>query len=643
MTWGKILIMITATSVLLTAAVGANAAKLELLGQPCYAKNVLATALVKDRATDKEWFVLSDMNEATHGELLFVDFENNTGKAYKAPAGSGAWALKEVAGDRLIVGTFYDGVFMVFDLNKMEFTKVVDFPGESYIWNLAVGSDGRVYGGTYSGGKLGALDLNDYSVEDFGNPAPPNLYLRYVWELPDGRILCHFYSQKPMGMIFDPKTKKFEPSPAALPGSTFGATFDGYFVSGRQVFDGKTLEEVKPIPFPTPPADKGIWSFAPMTNAKTAYMSQGSALYSYTAGDKDLKLVSDLRGGIREVSSKGWALGLRGQDYFVIKPGDTEVELKRIPVESSPRKTMFLRVAPDGRLWGGPHFGQTLWWMDPVTKKYENTSTICNAGGEVYDVAFSDDKVYAVSYARGDVVEYDPNQPWDQINNVNPRVIASLGASGYIRPEGGTNLGPDGKIYTGWLAGYGVYGGALSITDPKTGDNKIIENPLGEQAIIGAFPGDDGLVYISTGLVGNGLPKKSGENPRFGIFDTATDQVIFKEEFEGKSNIWVLAYDAKSKRVLITVDGKMTLFDANKRRFMTLVDAPVRNGRSVAQTADGVVYYPHKDTVVKLDMRTGRTSVVAQAADNIDNVACSADGKFYISSGVDVFSLVMDN
>ena len=180
MTWGKYIVMIAATTILLIAAVGANAAKLELLGQPCYAKNVLATALVKDRATDKEWFVLSDMNEATHGELLFIDFENNTGKAYKAPAGSGAWALKEVAGDRLIVGTFYDGVFMVFDLNKMEFTKVADFPGQSYIWNLAVGSDGRVYGGTYSGGKLGALDLNDYSVEDFGNPAPPNLYLRYV-------------------------------------------------------------------------------------------------------------------------------------------------------------------------------------------------------------------------------------------------------------------------------------------------------------------------------------------------------------------------------------------------------------------------------------------------------------------------------
>lgn len=643
MIWGKSIAMIVTTTILVTAAVGANAAKFELLGQPCYAKNVLATALVKDRVTGKELFVLSDMNEATHGELLFIDFENNTGRAYRAPAGSGAWALTEVSGDRLIVGTFYDGVFMVFDLDKMEFTKVVDFPRESYIWNLAVGSDGRVYGGTYSGGKLGALDLNNYTVEDFGNPAPPNIYLRYVWALPDGRILCHFNTEKPTGMIFDPKTKKFEPSPVSLSGSAFGTTFDGYFVSGRQVFDGKTLEEIKPIPFPTPPADKGAWSFAAMTNDKTAYMSQGSTLYSYTAGDDDLKLVCNLRGGIRQVTSKGWALGLRGQDYFVIKPGDTEVELKRIPVESSPRKTMFLRVAPDGKLWGGPHFGQTLWWMDPVTKKYENTSNICDAGGEAYDVAFTDGKVYAVSYVRGDVVEYDPNQPWDQINHVNPRVIASLSPSGYIRPEGGTNLGPDGKLYTGWLAGYGVYGGAVSITDPKTGDTRLIENPLGEQAVIGAFPGDDGLVYVSTGLVGNGLPKKAGENPRFGVLDSATEKVIFQEEFAGKSNIWALAYDAKSKRVLIAVDGKMTLFDASKRRFMSLIDAPARYGRSVALAGDGLVYYPHKDTVIKLDMRTGRTSVAGQAPGNVDNVACGADGRFYVSCGVDVYSMVLDN
>jgi streptogramin lyase len=645
MNWEKAIGMMLTSIALMSIAASAGAAEFKHLGQPCRAKNILATALVKDRATGNELFVLSDMNESTHGELLFIDFENDTGRSYRAPAGSGSWALSEVPGDRMIVGTFYDGVFMTFDLNKMEFIKVSDFPGETYIWNLALGNDGRVYGGTYPGGKLGALNLDDYTVEDIGAPAPPNLYCRYVWALPDGRILCYFNTEKPTSLIYDPKTKKFESAPPGISNGVFGTNFDGNFVTGRQVFDGKTLEEIKPIPFPTPPADKGIWSFARMTTPTTAYMTQGRALYSYTVGDEDIKLICDLdmhRGGIQQVTSKGWVLGLRGQDYFVIKPGDTKVELKPVPVESAPRLSMFLRVAPDGKLWGGPTFGQTLWWMNPDTKEYVSTNRICDAGGEVYDVAFFDDKVYAVSYARGDIVEYDPSQPWDQINRVNPKVIASLGSQGYIRPEGGTNLGPDGKLYTGWYTQYGKYGGAVSITDLKTGDNKVIENPLGEQVIISALPADDGMVYISSGLGGNGLPTKSGESPRFGVLDPKTEEVIFKKEFEGSTNVWALAYDAKSRRVLITVNGKMTLFDTIKHRFMTLVDSPSRYGRSYATAGDGIVFYPHNKNIIKLNMRNGRTSVVATAPEKINNVACSNDGKLYISAGVDVYAVTLD-
>jgi hypothetical protein len=641
MTWGKTISMLITGIALAATAGGVNAAaKLELLGQPCRAKNILATCIVKDRATGREMFVLSDMNESSNAELLFIDFEKNTGKSYRAPAGSGSWAVKEVPGDRLVVGTFYDGVFMVFDLKKMEFTKVIPFPGESYIWNLAMGSDGRVYGGTYAGAKLGALDLNNYTVEDLGAPAPPNLYLRNVWELPDGRVLCFFNTEKPTALIFDPKTKKFGPAPPAISNGVLGAVWNGYFVTGRQVFDGKTLEEVKPIPFPTPPEDKGMWSFASMITRDTVYMMQGQALYSYKVGDNDLKLISDLdtyRGSIRQVSSKGWALGLRGQDYFVIKPGDTKVELQRIPVESGPRKTLFLRVGPDGKLWGGPTFGQTLWWMDPATKKYVNTSNICDSGGEVYDVAFANGKVYAVAYAGGEIVEYDPAQPWDQVNLKNPRVIKRVGPD-YIRPEGGTSLGPDGKLYTGWLAKYGIYGGAISITDPKTGSTELIENPLGEQAVERAIAGD-GFVYVGSNLSANGLPSKKGEWARFGMVDLATKKVVFQHEFDGCYGVSVLGYDAVSKRVAISVGGKLTLFDAAKREFVDLPEMPKETGRCSALPGNGILCYASDKSVVRLDMRTGKTATVVEAPEKVENVACGPDGKLYLSTGVDVYAV----
>lgn len=631
--------MLLAAMTLAVVAGGAQAAKLEKLGQPCRAKNILASLVLKDRTTGREYFVLSNMNESSHAELIFVDFEHDTANVYKAPAGAGSWALQEVPGDRLIVGTFYDGVFMTFDLKKMEFTKLSQFPGESYIWNLATGSDGRVYGGTYSGGKLGALNLNDYTVEDLGAPAPPNLYLRYVYALPDGRILCQFSTEKPTSLIFDPATKKFSPAPPKLSGGASGVAWNGYFLSGRQVFDGKTLEEVTPIPFPTPPTDKGIWNFdTKLTGGDTVYMSVGETLYRYKLGDKDVSVACDLdlrRSSIQGVAANGDLLGLRGQDYYVIKPGDKEIKLKQIPGLSSPRDTLFLRVDPKGILWGGPTFGQTLWWMDPTTKKYVNTATICDAGGEVYDVAFANGKVYAVAYVGGDTVEYDPSQPWDQVNGKNPRVIASMSSKGYIRPEGGVSLGPDGKLYTGWLAKYGTYGGAVSIIDPKSGETELIENPLGEQAIVGAMADKD-FIYVSSSLGANGLPNKKGESARFGVIDQATKEVVFQHEFEGGSGVRVLAIDSESKRVMLSVDGKAMLFDTAVRGFVNLPEAAKVGGRSVGVPGDGTVIYGSEKSVVRLDMRTGKTTTILEAPETVSNVACGPDGQLYVSCGVDV-------
>src|SRR5438552_5342499 len=157
--------------IVMILACGAEAASqpaLEHLGRPCRAFNVLAGRDVID-PSGKEWLVLTNMNEISGCELIFIDFEKNTGAAYRAPAGQGAWALQQV-GDKLVVGTYYDGQFMIFDLKQMKFVKSVGVPGEKYIWSIAQGSDGRIYGGTYPGGKLAALDLQTYAVEDLGNP-----------------------------------------------------------------------------------------------------------------------------------------------------------------------------------------------------------------------------------------------------------------------------------------------------------------------------------------------------------------------------------------------------------------------------------------------------------------------------------------
>src|SRR5688572_2716274 len=126
--------------------------------------------------------------------------------------------LNQVPGDRLIVGTYYDGKMMVFDLKSMSFTKVIPFPGEEYFWNAALGSDGRLYAGTYPGGKLAALDLDTLSLHDCGAPTKPNLYLRHVNPTHDGRLLCHFGMTSVTQKLFEPKTKQWTDVPTSIKG-----------------------------------------------------------------------------------------------------------------------------------------------------------------------------------------------------------------------------------------------------------------------------------------------------------------------------------------------------------------------------------------------------------------------------------------
>lgn len=615
---------------------------IEHLGQPCRARNILAARVVTDRSSGREWLVLSNMNEMSGAELIFLDFERDTAQVVRAPAGAGAWALNEVSKDRLVMGTFYDGRFMVFDLNAMKFVKTADFPGETYIWDLAIGSDGRVYGGTFPGGKLGALDLNTYTVEDCGAPAPPSRYLRNVSATPEGLILCSLAYGNPALLLYDPRTKRFEPAPDSMKGVTAGISWNGYFLAGSRAYEGRSLDVADPPPYPTPP-ESGEWEVdTGLTTDKALFLRQGNKLYRYEKGDKTLTLMCDLdprAGRVVGCSKKGELLGLRGQDYFVIREGDRTPDLRRIPGESYPRTVMFLRADDRDRLWGGPTFGQTLFWMDARTGKSVNTGAICDSGGEVYDAAFHGGCVYAAAYAGGNVVRYDPDQPWDQWNQKNPRTIAGLRSKGYIRPTGGIVFGADGRLYSGWMAQYGTYGGAVAITDPETGDTDLIENPLGEQAVTGLAV-DDRFIYIGTSLRGNGLPQKNDEAVHFGVIECAARKVVFQHAFKGASGVHPVAYDAKTRQVAMAVDGRLHVFDTRRREFVTELpaDLPPVTSDSIS-VREGRLFYGNAKSIVEVDLGSRSFRQIARAPADVGNVTMGPDGTLYFSCGADVYAV----
>ena len=637
MNWmlGTMVIVLTATNAF------AQDYQLKSVSQPCRAKNILAGCVVVDRVTGKEQFVVTNSSEEAGLELFFIDPEANTGRVFHAPAGQGSWCVLEVPGDRLVITTYYDGKFLVFDLKTMQFTKAVSFPGEEYIWNAAIGGDGRVYGGTYPGGKLGALDLNSYTVEDCGAAAKPNMYLRSIYSTGDGRLLCNYMQEDAKTLLYDPATKQFAPAPDPLK-SNFGLFWHGYLLVGGAAYSGKALDTVTPYPFPTPPAEKGAFSVNNYAcSADILCYQQGNAYYTYKFGDKAPVFVAetDLRGGrLLGVTSQGHLLGVRGQDYFVLKPGDTSLSLRPLPVESSPRPILFLKSDEKGRLWGGPPFGQTLFSLEPKTGKTVNTGCVCDGGGEVYGVTFYKGIVYAASYAGGDITAYDPEHPWDQWNNKNPKSVAKVYDKGYIRPIAGITTGPDGKLYSGWMAKYGTYGGAIAITDPDTGATELIENPFGEMGITGLVV-DEQYAYVGTTLSANGLPAKKNAEPHLGMLDLKTRDHVMDQAFPGVETIRVLDKHVKRGIVVVCLDQKLVLLDVKTRKLIELpTGTPPITGNGVLKSA--TFLYPSKKDLVVLDLKTLTTKIIATAEKEIQNVALAHNDTIYVSCGSSIYSVV---
>jgi outer membrane protein assembly factor BamB len=617
----------------------ASATALEHLGQPCRGFNVLASRVVTT-PDGKEWFVLSNTNERSGVELIFIDFSNKTGKKFSAPAGQGAWMLNQVPGDRLVVGTYYDGKLMVFDLKTLSFKKTIGFGREEYFWNGAIGGDGRLYAGTYPGGKLAALDLDKLAIEDCGAPAAPNLYLRNVSALPDGRLLCNFVTSKPTRKIFDPAAKQWADVPEHFRDVASGVTWNGYFLSGTRAFT-RDLAPVDPPPFITP--DGEAWHVHEnLTSAERLYLKQGARIWWLLAGGRKLTPTKVFDHGIPSaaitaVAPDGTLLGIRGQDYLVARPGELKAKLIPIPVEPSPRPVHFIEADGDGRLWGGPPFGQTLFFMDLATGKTTNTGIVVNAGGEVYDLVFADGKAYGAAYVGGDIFVFDPREPWDQLGNKNPRSLARLNGKGYIRPVAGIHLGDDGrKLYSGWMANYGKYGGAIAVTDRATGETTLWENPLGEQAVSAmAVVGD--VIYAGTTLAGNGLPNKPNEKPQFGILDRATGRVSTRFPIDG-GEITKIFHDAKGDAVFLVVGPKLLRFNL-KTNELYPAGAPPITPHAADSRGDGKIWFGSGKSLVCYDVASGDAKTIAAAPAKIDHLDVAPTGDVFIACGADVYRM----
>jgi sugar lactone lactonase YvrE len=389
-----------------------------------------------------------------------------------------------------------------FDLRTRTWKDPLREGREKYFWNLTIGSDGNVYGGTWPGCSLLRYDPVRHTLENLGRASDnaKNLYSRQVWgELP-GTIFVQ--------VGFD------------------SVRLRAYSISSGTFADfgspGFTIKEIAPDFICT--ENNGVYEFYdPRT-----FEPLPAEPYLSRLTDTDFRLPNGKKQRVLPLANGRYA-GVRGQEYFIVGSLRDTPELKRIPVPAPATMIHTLIAGEDGKIWGSCAFGQTIFFYDPADGSYWNSPAVCDSGGEVYGMQFVGTRLFMSCYAGGDHVVYDTEKPWNQLGNENPRTLRSV-APALIRPTGRTVLGPDGGIWTGWSAKYGTYGGGLSRVDPHTLEVESWYDPVLEQQICG-LTADGKYLYFTANGGASGLAYKE-EPCHFGVWSVEERRVVFLHPFE---------------------------------------------------------------------------------------------------------------
>ncbi len=581
----------------------------QLAGQPCRNFNILATTSVIDPLDGREKFILSNFAEGETGSIVMIDTLSAEGTNFMLPVGAGAWGLVNWHNKKLIIGTCTEQAYLhVFDLASRTWAEPIKSAGESYFWQMGTGSDDCVYGGTYPGCNLTRFNPHTGEFVNLGrvSPNPKNLYSRPVYCQAPGYVFVWYGFDTTGITVYDIKKGAF---------SNFGQPADTI----REVNDRFVCTE-----------NQGKLTFY---NATDLSVIEDDKLKE-SLPEKTVKIQNGQHIGFTRLRNNRIA-AVRGQDYFIAELAaapdpvqvKSEIKIERIPVQATPTSIFTLTTDEQGVVWGSCAFGQTIFSFDPASKKYWNSSSVCNAGGEVYGMVFVQGKLFMSSYVGGDHTVYDPEQPWNQMQNINPKTLAPV-APDLIRPEARSVLGPDRGVWTGWSAKYGTYGGGLSRVDPLTLEVKKWYDPIKNQQLAG-LTADKDFLYFTTNGGASGLPYNK-VNCHFCVWDTEKGLIHQVQLEEG----------AVANRAIVTARGlvamglgkQIRVFDPQKMTFVRIIELnTTKNCGWLTKLADGQVAAFCGSELVKVDILTGQTKKVCNLPGQVEMATTTQTGAIYFA------------
>ncbi len=312
-----------------------------------------------------------------------------------------------------------------------------------------------------------------------------------------------------------------------------------------------------------------------------------------------------------------------------------------------------LVAGPDGRIYGSTGIPLRVWSFDPDTNSLWN-SGLGGYGGHINQFVRQGDKLYGAVYSGGQLIEYDPREPFDDARidlSVNPRQVHHNAASRdlYGRPLAAL-AHPDGRhVLMGGEAARVVRGSGMLIYDKETGAGTMLDPSR-------LVPGHGiySMVALSDGDV---LVGTTTRPPTGGSQGPETNAVLYRFDLSTRSILesWTLEPGSPAIRDMVVSEDDLVygladparffVFDPYSADFIHEEDlsrygnpAGYMAPRCMIEGPAGAIYVLFQRAVVRIDPDTFEHRVIVRPPERITAGIAIQDGRLYFACGSRLFS-----
>jgi hypothetical protein len=517
------------------------------------------------------------------------------------PGAGGAWkvllssdGLIYAAGDNGHVYRHKPGESTVDDLG-------LALPGENFVWDLAAGPDGEIFGATYPGGRLFRYDSkNGFSGIGNGSLVAGENYARTaVYDAKRHRIYVGVGTIHAHLIEVDPATgNKTE----LLADETAGQTMVYSLVLVPDEKGGDRLlvwlspsNEMLVYNLKTRKVERqqntrSLKVAGKSPTSQEVYYSDGTSLMSFDLDrpKENPRIIGPCSGanGMEWMGSDQLCvMNSHGQlvHYFVntdkLKETVLAVPPQPIPIQS-------IALGPDGKMWMGGFLAGGTAGFDPVTGK----CVLYHGLDQTERIGVLRNDLYFGVYPYGRLYRFNPSKPWSA---QNPRKVGE--AEGQSRPMAVLGVPEVGKVFVGMVPEYGQLGGHFCDYDPATDAMHDFGEIVPKQSIISLVYAD-GIVFGGTSIAGGmGVQSVAKEAKLFG-WDPTKDQKIFEiTPVPGALSLTCLI-NGLDGNIWGIADGTLFIFDPRTKQIV---------GRHELMNVDYGTYGVYRDGFLVID-RLGR-------------------------------------